>query len=299
MVEVRRRRSVNTETRPRAEKPKPPKAGRDLGAAFLVGGLLLVFFGVTLFALPILFRIAITAVMLGGLVEFRHALHDTGLHLAMPVVAVGGVGIFVCASQIGLEAMLAATLCSVAAGMLWHLLGSARGEQLLRNTTATALTIAYIPFLGAFAELLSVECGASATAIYILATTLGSDTGGYVFGRFLGRHHMTPKISPKKTWEGFAGSVLFAVVICVAGTFWIGIPWFYGPILGISTAIFATLGDLSESLLKRELGIKDMGRLLPGHGGLLDRMDSLLMAAPVAYVILKFAIYSSQVPPLS
>lgn len=264
-----------------------------------MGGSLLAFFGVALFWVPLLFRVAIIAVMIAGLVEFRQALRGTELHLAMPVLIVGGAGIFVCASQMGLEAMLTATLFTVAVGLLWHLLGSARGEKLLRNITVTALTIAYIPFLGSFAGLLSVECGGAATAIYVLATTLGSDTGGYIFGRFLGRHRMTPTISPKKTWEGFAGSILFAVIICLVGTFWIGIPWFYGPILGILIAVFATIGDLSESLLKRELGIKDMGHLLPGHGGILDRMDSLLMAAPVAYIVLKFAIYSNQVSLLS
>lgn len=281
------------------EKSRSPRAGRDLGAAFLVGGGLLAFFGLTLLFVPLVFRLGVIVAVVAGLLEFRHAFRDTDLHLAMPVTIVGGVGIFICASQIGLEAMLTATLFTVAAGLLWHLLGESRGEQLLRNITATALTIAYIPFLAAFVGLLSVECGGAATAVYVLTTTLGSDTGGYVCGRFLGRHHMTPTISPKKTWEGFAGSVLFAVTIGVAGTFWIGIPWFYGPILGVMIAIFATLGDLSESLLKRELGIKDMGHLLPGHGGMLDRMDSLLMAAPVAYIILKFAIYSTQIPPMS
>lgn len=85
----------------------------------------------------------------------------------------------------------------------------------------------------------------------------------------------------------------------MAGTFWIGIPWFYGIILGVLMAVVGTLGDLSESLLKRELGIKDMGHLLPGHGGLLDRMDSILMTAPVAYIVLKFAIFSQQAPMLS
>ncbi|NMW64928.1 phosphatidate cytidylyltransferase [Mobiluncus mulieris] len=281
------------------EKKSGSRAGRDLGAAFLVGGGLLAFFGLTLLFVPVLFRLAVIIAMMAGLLEFRRVWQNTDLHLATPVTMVGGAGIFICASQMGVEAMLIATLFTVGAGILWHLTGESRGEKLLRNVSATALTVAYIPFLTSFVGLLSVECGGPATAVYVLATTLGSDTGGYVVGRFLGRHHMTPVISPKKTWEGFAGSVVFAVAISIAGTFWIGIPWFYGPILGVLIAIFATLGDLSESLLKRELGIKDMGHILPGHGGLLDRMDSLLMAAPVAYIILKFAIHFHQVLPMS
>ncbi|MDD7541127.1 MAG: phosphatidate cytidylyltransferase [Mobiluncus porci] len=278
---------------------KDSKSGRNLGAAFLVGAGLLAVFGGSLLFFPPLFLVAVAVAIVGGLVEFRHAIRNTGRHLAMPVTIVGGVGIFICASQIGLEAMLTATLFTVAVGLMWHLMGPARGEDLLRNITMTALAVAYIPLLGSFVGLLSVECGGPATAIYILATTLGSDTGGYLFGRFLGRHPMSPRISPKKTWEGFAGSVLLAVLISWGGTFWIGIPWFYGLILGTLVAIAATLGDLSESLMKRELGIKDMGHLLPGHGGLLDRMDSLLMAAPVAYIVLKFAIFSTQAPVLS
>lgn len=264
-----------------------------------MGAGLLAAYGLTLFLVKPLFAALCVVTIVACLIEFRHAIRFTDRHLGMPIVVIGGIGIYICAWQVGLEAMLTATLLTMAAALLWQLAGPYRGEDALKNVTLSTLTVAYIPFLGSFLALLAVECGAPATAVFVLSVTLGSDTGGYLCGRFLGRHHMSPSISPRKTWEGFAGSVLFAVTVSVAGTFWMGIPWFYGIILGVLMAVVGTIGDLSESLMKRELGIKDMGHLLPGHGGLLDRMDSILMAAPVAYIVLKFAIFSQQGPVLS
>lgn len=293
-------KSAKKEPKPGQSAPdQPQKAGRNLVAATGVGAGLLAAYGLTLFLVKPLFAALCVVTIVACLIEFRHAIRFTDRHLGMPIVVIGGIGIFICAWQVGLEAMLTATFLTVAAALLWQLAGPYRGEDALKNVTVSTLTVAYIPFLGSFLALLAVECGAPATAVFVLSVTLGSDTGGYFCGRFLGRHHMTPSISPRKTWEGFAGSVLFAVIVSVAGTFWIGIPWFYGIILGVFMAVVGTLGDLSESLLKRELGIKDMGHLLPGHGGLLDRMDSILMTAPVAYIVLKFAIFSQQAPVMS
>ncbi|MCU9987706.1 phosphatidate cytidylyltransferase [Mobiluncus curtisii] len=282
-----------------SSQSKSRKGGRNLVAATGVGAGLLAAYGLTLFLVKPLFAALCVVTIVACLIEFRHAIRFTDRHLGMPIVVIGGIGIYICAWQVGLEAMLTATLLTMAAALLWQLAGPYRGEDALKNVTLSTLTVAYIPFLGSFLALLAVECGAPATAVFVLSVTLGSDTGGYLCGRFLGRHHMSPSISPRKTWEGFAGSVLFAVTVSVAGTFWMGIPWFYGIILGVLMAVVGTIGDLSESLMKRELGIKDMGHLLPGHGGLLDRMDSILMAAPVAYIVLKFAIFSQQGPVLS
>ena len=282
-----------------SSRSKSRKGGRNLAAATGVGAGLLAAYGLTLFLVKPLFAALCVVTIVACLIEFRHAIRFTDRHLGMPIVVIGGIGIYICAWQVGLEAMLTATLLTMAAALLWQLAGPYRGEDALKNVTLSTLTVAYIPFLGSFLALLAVECGAPATAVFVLSVTLGSDTGGYLCGRFLGRHSMSPSISPRKTWEGFAGSVLFAVTVSVAGTFWMGIPWFYGIILGVLMAVVGTIGDLSESLMKRELGIKDMGHLLPGHGGLLDRMASILMAAPVAYIVLKFAIFSQQGPVLS
>jgi phosphatidate cytidylyltransferase len=114
-----------------------------------------------------------------------------------------------------------------------------------------------------------------------------SDTGGFVAGVFFGKHPMAPTVSPKKSWEGFAGSVL-ACSLCgiVIMTLTFHHPWWQGALYGLAIAITATLGDLGESMIKRDLGLKDMGKLLPGHGGMMDRLDSLLPCAPVAYLLI-------------
>ena len=118
----------------------------------------------------------------------------------------------------------------------------------------------------------------------LIALPAANDTGGWLAGITLGRHPMAPRVSPKKSWEGFIGSMI-AAVGAGAGCLWgLGGPWWAGAALGATIVVVSTLGDLGESLLKRDLGLKDMGTLLPGHGGLMDRLDSILVAAPVVYV---------------
>ena len=120
--------------------------------------------------------------------------------------------------------------------------------------------------------------------LMLIALPVANDTGGWLAGITLGRHPMAPSVSPKKSWEGFAGSMI-ATVCTGAGCLWaLGGPWWAGAALGAAIVVVSTLGDLGESLLKRDLGLKDMGTLLPGHGGLMDRLDSILVAAPVVYV---------------
>src|SRR5699024_5849566 len=120
--------------------------------------------------------------------------------------------------------------------------------------------------------------------LVFLALVVANDTGGYIAGVLYGRHPLAPAVSPKKSWEGFAGSVVLAAAVGVAGAvFPRDLPWHAGLLLAVVAVIGATLGDLSESLIKRDLGVKDMGSLLPGHGGILDRVDSILIASPVVF----------------
>ena len=109
-----------------------------------------------------------------------------------------------------------------------------------------------------------------------------SDIGGYAAGVLFGKHPMAPSVSPKKSWEGFAGSVVACVVggVALVVRWLLDGPWWAGVVLGAVAAVGATLGDLCESMIKRDLGIKDMGSILPGHGGLMDRLDSLLHRRP-------------------
>jgi phosphatidate cytidylyltransferase len=127
--------------------------------------------------------------------------------------------------------------------------------------------------------------------VVFIAVTVLSDIGGYVAGVLFGRHPMAPTISPKKSWEGFAGSALFtAVGGALLVTLLVDGLWWEGVVIGLAAMVAATLGDLCESMIKRDLGIKDMGSLLPGHGGMMDRLDSLLLAAPVTYLLLSWLV---------
>ncbi len=185
----------------------------------------------------------------------------------------------------GAELLVVATGLSVLGVLVWRLPYGAEG--FVRDTTAAIFVLGYVPLLGAFVVLMLVPDDGAQRIVAFIVATIASDVGGYATGVLAGRHPMAPTISPKKSWEGFAGSVLVSavagwllVVHVLDGDVWVGI------LLGTLTAVAATTGDLSESLVKRDLGIKDMGSLLPGHGGMMDRLDSLLFVAPVAWFVL-------------
>jgi phosphatidate cytidylyltransferase len=189
----------------------------------------------------------------------------------------------------GEEGLLVAFVLTIIGMTLWRLMDGLDGA--VKDSTAGVFAAAYVPFLAGFAVLLvAAPQGPTRAAIFMLLT-VASDVGGYVVGSLFGRHPMAPTVSPKKSWEGFFGSVLFCMVAGALGvTIGLHGPWWVGVVVGAAAAVSATIGDLGESLLKRDLGVKDMGKLLPGHGGIMDRMDSLLPTAPVVYVLLAILI---------
>jgi phosphatidate cytidylyltransferase len=147
----------------------------------------------------------------------------------------------------------------------------------------------YIPLLASFMVLIAtIPDEGRWLVLAVIALPVASDTGGFFVGSWLGTHQLAPTISPAKTWEGLAGSVMLAMVVGITAAMLLNHGWWMGAVLGLLGALTSTLGDLAESLLKRQLGLKDMGTLLPGHGGVLDRVDSILMTAPVAYAVLAF-----------
>jgi phosphatidate cytidylyltransferase len=177
---------------------------------------------------------------------------------------------------------MALTLIAI---MVFRLVEGADG--FVRDATAGVFVTAYVPLLGSFVVLMLADADWAGRIVVFVVTTIASDTGGYLAGALLGKHPMAPRISPKKSWEGFAGSVLgsmlagwLTVVYTLDGPVWVGL------LLGVVVATVATIGDLGESVIKRDLGIKDMGTLLPGHGGMMDRLDSLLVVAPVCWLVL-------------
>jgi phosphatidate cytidylyltransferase len=167
----------------------------------------------------------------------------------------------------------------------WRLFGGTSGY--VKDTTAGIFAVAYLPFLASFVAAMLVPADGPRRVLTFVILTVCSDIGGYFAGITTGRHPLAPAISPKKTWEGFAGSVVACLVagwLCVTlllhGHAWQGV------LTGAAVVLAATLGDLVESMIKRDLDIKDMGTLLPGHGGILERLDSLVVAAPVVWFLL-------------
>ena len=160
------------------------------------------------------------------------------------------------------------------------------GLDLLKDIGAGALIMGYVAFLGGFTVLLTAQPGGQWWTLAVLIVVVSVDVGAYATGLSFGKHPMAPLISPKKTWEGFAGSVLAAVTAGIlVAIFMLGQPWWVGLILGVTIVGTATAGDLAESLIKRDLGIKDISTWLPGHGGFLDRVDSSLLSAAAAYAL--------------
>lgn len=239
--------------------------------------------------------VALTAVALAlGAVEVYWALQRIGMNAAIVPIVIGTIAIIAgsyVASQIehpriaSNSFLLVALGLTILASLAWRMPGGPEG--FVKDAAASLFIIGYIPLLGAFISLLIAPADGWARIIAFVLCVMASDIGGYVVGVLIGRHPMAPVISPKKTWEGFAGSVGFGIIVgAFAVHFLLEAPWWIGIVLGAALVASATLGDLVESLIKRDVGIKDMSSFLPGHGGIMDRLDSLLLSAPVAWLVM-------------
>ncbi len=265
------------------------RAGRNLPVAIVVGLVLAGLILAALFIVKTAFVGVLVVAVLVAIWELSKALGTGPTRVPLVPVGVGGVAMVVGAYLGGAAALSLAFGLTVVGSLVWRLGAGAAGY--VRDASAGVLVAAYVPLLAAFvALLLAADDGAWRVTTYVLVTT-ASDIGGYAVGAWLGRHPMAPVISPKKSWEGFAGSVATCCVVgWLAVAYGLGGRWWVGVGLGVAAAAVATLGDLVESLVKRDLGLKDMGSLLPGHGGLMDRLDSLLFVAPVSWVILQVLV---------
>ncbi|MBM0276585.1 phosphatidate cytidylyltransferase [Micromonospora tarensis] len=279
----RRRASID---RPATQQAGTGRAGRNLPVAIGVGlglGALIV---VPLAFYPLAFLPVIAAAVAIGSWEMARAVRRSGAHPPLVPLIAGGVLTVGLAWFAGPDALSLGLLVTVLGTMIWRLGDGPAGFQ--RDLTAATLIAVYVPFLAGFAALLAAAPDDG--RLRILATLIAvvlSDTGGYAAGVAFGRHPMAPAISPKKSWEGFAGSVT-AAALGSALLLWLMLdvaPW-WGALFGVAVSGAAVLGDLAESMIKRDLGVKDMSNLLPGHGGLMDRLDSILFAVPTAYLLL-------------
>jgi phosphatidate cytidylyltransferase len=287
--------------RTRGKQPRgnpTPKAGRNLPAAVVVGlAMLLGVLGGLLF-LPLAFVAIVTAFAVFGVWEIYRALEANGTRMPIVPVMTGTVALPFAAYFGGIESQLFALLLSAVAVLLWRSIESAAGSA--NSIFAGVFTLGWVPFFISFAALPLHAAGTIPLGLWpgglapigaweiavMLLLVVSNDTFGYLVGASIGKHPMAPKISPKKSWEGFAGSAAGAMLIGVlAAIFVLDKPWWVGVVLAVGTVAASTAGDLAESMVKRELGVKDMSSILPGHGGVMDRLDSIVFASPVAFIL--------------
>lgn len=260
------------------------RAGRNLPAAIASGVVLGVLVIVSLAFLPWLFVIVVIATMLVAVHEVVSAFAGVGVRVARTPAFAATVVVPAVAYVWGPVALVAATGVAIISVLIWRM---RRGyEGYVRDVTASVFTIAYLPFMAGFLSLtLSADDGPARIVVFILLT-ISNDIGGYATGVLFGRHPIAPQISPKKSWEGLAGSVLLqAVVGALCFVLIFEAPWWQGVVVGLIMTISATAGDFAESAIKRDLGVKDMGSFLPGHGGMMDRFDSLIPNAFVSWAL--------------
>ena len=270
---------------PAAAVRPPSRAGRNLPMAIAVGLGLGIVIVLTLVFFRQGFVVIIAAAVAASVWELRTTLASRGITLAWIPVAAGSIATIALAWPYGHTAQAVGIALTALACLAWRFRGGPDGY--LTDVGVSVFLAVYLGLFASMATLMVAPTDGSARILTFLIVVVCSDTGGYAAGVFFGRHPIAPTISPKKSWEGFTGSVLVAMT---GGALSVGLllhnPWWQGLLLGVVLAVTATGGDLAESLMKRDLGVKDMGTLLPGHGGIMDRLDSLLPSAVVCWMLL-------------
>lgn len=264
--------------------PQPPKK-RNLWIATPVG---IAIFGAVLasayFSLE-LFTVVVYGFCIAAYPEWQRALQRQGRLISIVPIVAGTVGMGVSVHFGGREGLIIALLVAAAGSIGWRLV-DVWVENTLHDALATILTLVWIPFMASFMVLMAqAEDGWIRVFIFVSAVVF-NDTGALFVGMIAGRHKLAPRISPKKTWEGAVGGVLFGTGVAMALSWYLyDGNWRIGMLVGLATCVAAIFGDLAESALKRDIQIKDMSGIIPGHGGVLDRIDAALLAAPVAFLM--------------
>jgi phosphatidate cytidylyltransferase len=265
------------------------RAGRNVPVSIAVAVVLIALIVVSLAVVKDLFLIVVVAAICTGLWELGRALSTAGYRLPLIPLSAGTAAMVAGAFYGGPDVLIGCLAGTLLVAVLWRMLAGQDG--FVRDVGATGFCLLYLPFLASFVALLLAPDDGVERVLTFIFVTIASDIGGFAAGVVFGRHPMAPVISPKKTWEGFAGSAVACLLVGVACLVWlIDDDWWIGLVLGAVAVVAATLGDLAESMIKRDLGIKDMSNLLPGHGGIMDRLDSLLATVAVVYVVLHFLV---------
>jgi phosphatidate cytidylyltransferase len=270
--------------------PASSRAGRNVPVSIAVGvGLGAVIVGSLVWE-KVLFVLVVLAAVLVALDELVRVFHNSGAKLSRIPLFAGTTAMLVAAYFGGPLALLVALALTVLASIFWRMPSGSIG--FVRDVTTSVFLIGYVPMLAAFAILLvQPDDDGPRRVVTFFLVVVASDVGGYVVGVLFGKHPMAPTISPKKSWEGFTGSTLACIGAGIASVVWLlDGHWWVGAIVGGVAVLTATVGDLAESMIKRDLGIKDMSNLLPGHGGVMDRLDSLLATAPAVWLLLHLLV---------
>ncbi len=269
-----------------ADTSAKPRQGRDLVAATTVGVGLIALLALALVLPPSALTVLIGALLVAAYVELGRVLGDLSRPVHVDVLIVVTVALLAATQLLGARGQAIGLTVLVAAALLRSLADRARTD-VVGTVARTVLLGAWLGGLASYALLIRSLDGAVVLLVAVLGATAAGDIGAYAFGSWLGRRPIAPSVSPNKTWEGFVGGLiaaasLAAVVLPLDGTS----SMLRGAVIGVAVGVAGFLGDLVASMVKRDLGVKDLGRLLPGHGGVLDRVDGLLLALPVGYALL-------------
>ncbi|HXQ75210.1 MAG TPA: phosphatidate cytidylyltransferase [Acidimicrobiales bacterium] len=278
--------------RPPVSEPSGGGGGRNVPLS-IATGLGFAAVAVACFELGSVATVALsTVVVVLAAAEAYAAFRRSGSHPATLLGLVATAAAMVAAYAKGVAALPLVLVLLIVTSMVWYLVGAERGSP-VAGISATVLGFAWVGLLGSFAGLLLApsqypQRHGVAFLFGAVVATVGADVGALVIGGWRGRHPLAPRVSPHKTWEGLIGGTVFAVLASAAITGQVH-PWTpaKAAVLGLVVAVVAPVGDLCESLLKRDLGLKDMGSLLPGHGGVLDRVDALLFVLPATYYLVR------------
>ncbi len=272
-----------------AAAPKS-RAGRNLPAAIAVGVVMLGIALASLYYQLWIFIVVVVAAVAIGTDELATAMRSKGIQLTKTPLITAAVLLPVLAFEWGPAQLLMGFGLLFLAMVVYRLFRHGI-DDFVRDSTASGFVLSYAPLMGGFAALIAASPDGADRVLTFIILSVASDVGGYAAGVLFGRHPMAPAISPKKSWEGFAGSVTLQVVLGASLFVWLlDSDWWRGALVGAVMTVTATLGDFVESAIKRDLGIKDMSNLLPGHGGLMDRLDSLIPNTVVAYALFAVAL---------
>ncbi len=280
--------------RPLPTEEKPPlaatgRAGRNLPAAVTSALVLIGIAGSTLFFARPAFLVLVGLLVWVAIWEVAGAFARRDRSVAVVPLYVGGAGIFVAGALGSLTWILIGLYLSAVATIAWRMAQTAPRTRPVDDVLASIFTLVYIPFFASFVALISFHSESPWPIVFFVLAIVANDTGGWLAGITFGKHPMAPKLSPKKSWEGFAGSVLLCGAVGYVGTLVMGIDWWWALVVAAVGSVIGTLGDLVESLIKRDAGLKDMSAIVPGHGGLMDRLDSLLFTAPAFFIMYSIA----------